>query len=127
MSAAAHAGTMLRRTTFLVAVLAGLSVTAVACSTEPGSAQVAITGAALRGPAQVGIGVDACVPPGRLKVDLDEGPTRVVVTVTALEYDPANSDSCAGGTQVELSDPLGQRDLVDGFSDSVVPVRPSDG
>lgn len=55
-----------------------------------------------------------CLPPERLRPAVRETRRTVTVTVTALDYDPANADGCLASREVRLADPLGDRRLIDG-------------
>lgn len=55
------------------------------------------------------------------KQDVAEGDASVTIAMTATGR---NHDDCADGATVELSEPLGDRSLVDGSNGEVVPTEP---
>lgn len=67
--------------------------------------------------------VAACL--AELEVEVDEGPDEVVVRVMASNA-PAGDFDCAGSVYFGLSEPLGNRVLVDASTGDAVPVRVSE-
>lgn len=57
-----------------------------------------------------------CLPPERLRPEVRETTRTVTVTVTALDYDPANGEDCLRSLEVALETALGDRSLIDGSS-----------
>lgn len=82
---------------------------------------VAISGATMLADRQIQVQT-VCLPPERLRPKVQEAARTVTVTVTALNYDPANGEDCLRTVDVSLATPLGDRRLVDGSSGSEVLV-----
>jgi hypothetical protein len=78
--------------------------------------QVAIFDVSPDGPTRLVLSVESCNASPRAHVD--EHDDRVVVTVTADDRD--DMDDCADGVVVELDEPLGDRELVDGSTGDAV-------
>jgi hypothetical protein len=53
--------------------------------------------------------------------NVDEGPSSVTVTVTAVGK---SQDDCADGATVTLAEPLGERALIDGSNGEPIPTDP---
>ena len=64
-----------------------------------------------------------CLPPERLRPEVRETARTVTVTVTALDYDPANGEDCLRSLEVVLETALGDRRLIDGSSGNEVSVN----
>jgi hypothetical protein len=64
-----------------------------------------------------------CLPPERLRPTVHEDSQSVAVTVTALDYDPSNTDGCLMGKSVDLASPLGDRRLIDGSTGDEIIVE----
>lgn len=64
-----------------------------------------------------------CLPHERLQPRVREDARTVTVTVTALDYDPANRDGCLLSVAVDLASRLGDRRLIDGSTGDEVPVE----
>lgn len=107
---------------FAVVTVATICVL-VSCSR--GREEVAITAAESDG-TTVSMAIAACDANPRAEVQ--ESEESVTITVTADRPGPDRED-CGGGLTVDLSEPLGQRSLIDGSNDEPVQVNvdaPSD-
>lgn len=98
-----------------VALAGSLASTLVGCDTVP--RQVRIVEVVQNAESEIGLMVDACG--GDVSVDAEEGRHAVTATVTAR--DPSGDD-CLEVVELSLSEPLGNRVIVDGSSGAVVPV-----
>jgi hypothetical protein len=63
-----------------------------------------------------------CLPPERLRPAVRETARAVTVTVTALDYDPANGEDCQRSLEVVLETAFGGRRLIDGSTGIEVPT-----
>jgi hypothetical protein len=82
----------------------------------------AIIDAILEGERTLVLTISACNAEEN-RASVREEPDAVTVSVTT--DDPPGGDDCADGVTVHLSDPLGDRPVVDGATDQPVDVRRS--
>lgn len=76
--------------------------------------------AAARSPSGMTIRLDVRTCNADLSVEVEETPDRVTVSVTALND---TNDDCSDGLVFNLSEPLGERPLVDASDGRVIEVR----
>lgn len=99
--------------------IAVLLLTLVACS--PGRGEVPISEARADGETSsvLELGVSSCN--GDPDAEVTETPDAITVTVTA-DLPGSNSDDCADGMTIPLSEPLGQRKVVDGATGQTLDI-----
>ena len=107
---------------FLVAVLVVPVVLIVVHANDVGDHQVPFPAASAAGANRLTV-AGPCLPAGRLDIAVREDARTVTVTVTALDYDPDNTDDRAMDPEVHLAAPLGDRRLIDGATGNDVPVE----
>ena len=107
---------------FLIAVLVFPIGFLIVRSNDVADLQVPIPSATAASAERITV-ASVCLPPERLGIEVSEDAQTVTVTVTALDYDPDNSDGCQTSNAVSLASPLGDRRLIDGATGDEVPVE----
>lgn len=108
----------MRRSVWRVAATLAALVVLAGCD---GEVVVPITGATVSQDGRtLTLSYNACN--AEASATVEESPTKVHVYLLAYRPDKATGSECEKSTQVVLTDPLGDRELADSYTDAPIPV-----